>query len=199
MLAFYRKKKYEHSGAGFTYEGRFLYQGHHGSAPTKFAPHGDIGQSKAIPTLEAELFSEGAFDPADIVDARKRTWTNIVRRQGQKTFRSALLKAYETTCAITNCQVPALLEAAHIVPYQGAETNVVSNGLLLRADIHTLFDFGLLWIEPEGFLIGIADVLKTSEYAALAGKAINLPKLVGDQPSAKAIESHLNSLRISQP
>ncbi|EAN8121017.1 HNH endonuclease, partial [Salmonella enterica] len=56
-----------------------------------------------------------------------------------------------------------VLEAAHIHPYLGEKTNVVSNGLLLRADVHTLFDLGLLWVNPADLRIGIAEALRHSE------------------------------------
>ncbi|MFJ4141686.1 HNH endonuclease [Pseudomonas sp. NPDC089734] len=194
LLLFYRKKKYEHPGAGFTYEGRFLYQNHEGSRPTKFTLHRETGTTLAIAEIESELETQGAFDPTDVIDARKRTLSSIVRRQGQKSFRKRLLKAYEGQCAVTGCSIEALLEAAHIVPYQGAETNVVSNGLLLRADIHTLFDLGLLWVNPDSLLVELADGLKQSEYSALDQKPLSLPLASSDRPSAKALQSHLDSL-----
>ncbi len=55
---------------------------------------------------------------------------------------------YEHRCVVTGCTVIAVLEAAHIRPYRRPEDNDVKNGLLLRADIHTLFDLNLLGIEP---------------------------------------------------
>lgn len=84
------------------------------------------------------------FDASSIVDARERVLGQIVRRRGQQEFREKLLVAYEGRCAITGCDAIEALEAAHIVPYLGTETNHVQNGLLLRADIHTLFDLGCL-------------------------------------------------------
>lgn len=71
----------------------------------------------------------------------------IKSRRGQASFRNALLQAYSQTCFITGCKTEHVLEAAHIVPH-GDETNYcVFNGLLLRADIHTLFDLELLSID----------------------------------------------------
>ena len=60
-------------------------------------------------------------------------------------FRDALIGAYAGRCAITGCSVLDILEAAHITPYLGPDTNHVTNGLLLRADLHTLFDTCLLY------------------------------------------------------
>ncbi|HEX6784992.1 MAG TPA: HNH endonuclease signature motif containing protein, partial [Sphingomicrobium sp.] len=70
-------------------------------------------------------------------------------------------------CAITGCAVVDVLEAAHVTPYLGSLTNHVSNGLLLRTDLHTLFDCGLLVIEPKTRTVVIAEALKTSSYAKL--------------------------------
>ncbi|RMR50374.1 hypothetical protein ALP84_02291 [Pseudomonas cichorii] len=194
LLLFYRQKKYEHPGAGFTYEGRFLYQSHEGSGPTKFTLQRETNPALAIANIEAELETQGAFDPTDIPDARKRILSSIVRRKGQRSFRKKLLKAYDGQCAVTGCRIEALLEAAHIVPYQGTGTNVVSNGLLLRADIHTLFDLGLLWVHPDSFLVGLADELKHSEYGSLDQKPLSLPSSLQDRPSAKALQHHLDTL-----
>ena len=82
----------------------------------------------------------GQSDPGGIEDARTRVLSSIVRRRGQPLFRKRLLKAYDRRCAFTGCAVEALLEAAHIVPYRGSDTNHIANGLLLRADLHTLFE-----------------------------------------------------------
>lgn len=194
LLLFYRKKKYEHPGAGFTFEGRFFYKSDEGSAPTKFTLHREVSPASAISDIEAELETQKAFDPTGLVDARDRTLTSIVRRRGQGAFRKKLLKAYAGQCAVTGCTIEALLEAAHIVPYLGDDTNVVSNGLLLRADIHTLFDLGLLWIDPENLVIEIADGLKHSEYGLLEQKPLYTPTIITDRPSTKALQSHLDSL-----
>ncbi|MBE2321408.1 HNH endonuclease, partial [Solirubrobacter sp. CPCC 204708] len=77
------------------------------------------------------------------------TLTAVAQRRGQSTFRNQLLEAYDLRCAITGSNAVAVLEAAHICPYRGDHTNRVDNGLLLRADIHTLFDLGLIWVTPE--------------------------------------------------
>jgi len=193
LLLFYRTKKYEHPGAGFTYKGKFLYQSDEGSGPTKFTLRHANSPTLSIPFIEAELEDSGEFDPRNIIDARQKVLTSIVRRQGQTKFRAALLKAYEGKCAVTGCTIEALLEAAHIVPYQGADTNVVSNGLLLRADIHTLFDLGLLWIDPDHRVVRLAEALRDSEYRNWADEPIFVPQHLSDQPSAMALLSHINS------
>lgn len=94
---------------------------------------------------------------------------SINSRLGQSKFRNDLLKEYQETCAITGEKVPGL-EAAHIKPHSVCEDSEKldpKNGLLLRADIHTLFDLGLIDIEPESYLLKIDDRLKGSCYEDL--------------------------------
>lgn len=130
------------------------------------------------------------FDPKDIADARKRVTADIVRRRGQPAFRKALMGAYDSACAITGCNLPAVLEAAHIYPYKGGHTNVLSNGILLRADIHTLFDLRLIAIESEKMVIRISPELIGTDYATLDGSSVRLPKQVSDRVSAEALDWH---------
>ncbi|KDE89030.1 hypothetical protein DF40_008770 [Stenotrophomonas maltophilia M30] len=113
----------------------------------------------------------------------------IYVRRGQRAFRRKLLKSYDKTCAVTGCKIEALLEAAHISPYLGDHTNSVNNGLLLRADIHTLFDLGLLWI-AEDFIIQVAKSARGAPYADLHGKPLKLPKAANDRPSPERLQQH---------
>lgn len=96
--------------------------------------------------------AEPALDPAYAAQAgelRDKAWQQITRRRGQPHFRNMLLHRYGSRCLITGCKVVAVLEAAHIDPYRSDAHNHPGNGLLLRADIHTLFDLDLLGIEPK--------------------------------------------------
>lgn len=113
------------------------------------------------------LEADEDWDPGE--DARQRVLANVVRREGQPAFRCALLDAYGGACAITGCAVEVLLEAAHIMPYRGKHTNHVSNGLLLRADLHKLFDLHLFRIDPRSRTVHLSPDLRRSEYAKLDG------------------------------
>lgn len=155
----------------------------------------DIDRSKNISiselTVAQELAeAEGYFDPKDIKDARERINASIVRRQGQSLFRQRLLKAYNSRCVITDCDAEAALEAAHIIPYKGTDTNHPSNGLLLRADIHTLYDLHLLSIDPETKTVLVAPNLANSCYEKLVGKSIKPPKELTSEPNTEALEQH---------
>ncbi|OZI36007.1 restriction endonuclease [Bordetella genomosp. 1] len=131
-----------------------------------------------------------SFDPNSVVDARRKVVAEIYHRRGQSKFRNTLRGAYRDKCAVTGCDVLALLEAAHVHPYKGAHTNVASNGLLLRADIHTLFDLYLLTIDSFTMTILVAPSLAASDYGNLAGMPIRQPAEAGLRLSVAAIDWH---------
>jgi putative restriction endonuclease len=140
------------------------------------------------PPLSSSEADDPRFDPDSLTDERERSIRAIRLRRGQPAFRTALLEAYGRRCAITGCAVVDVLDAAHITPYFGPLTNHVSNGLLLRTDLHTLFDCGLLAIEPKSRTVVIAAALRTSAYAKLDGKRLRRPKQEGSAPSRRNLE-----------
>jgi hypothetical protein len=133
------------------------------------------------------------FDPNNIEDARRFTLAVIHRRQGQQRFRQKLITAYGGKCAISGCDVEPLLDAAHIVPYRGPETNKVQNGLLLRTDLHTLFDLGLLTIDPSTFAVKMAASITQPDYVGLSGSRLRLPADPNERPSEEALRWRLSS------
>jgi predicted restriction endonuclease len=66
---------------------------------------------------------------------------------------------------VSGCRIVDLLEAAHISPYRGEGDNHPENGLLLRTDLHTLFDLDLLGIDPTMLTIHLHSALRTGDYA----------------------------------
>lgn len=134
--------------------------------------------------------SEEYFNIENLEDGRQKITASIVRRQGQAEFRRKLLTAYNSRCPISGCDAEAAIEAAHIFPYQGTETNHIKNGLPLRADIHTLFDLYLVSVEPDSYEIVIApDLIKTC-YQELAGRKLSLPTDELALPSKDALKKH---------
>ena len=146
-------------------------------------------------TLPPEAADEEPFDPDNEKDARERTERTIIKRRGQKDFRDSLISAYGGKCAITACSTLDVLEAAHIVPYRGAQTNKISNGLLLRADLHTLFDCKLLAIDPDTKEILLAPRIGDSEYKKWRRRHIRPPQTPQDQPNKNALRTHLEACR----
>lgn len=153
------------------------------------------GTSTEIDLLVAEqqrlAVDNRSFDPTGIIDSRQRVLAQIVRRRGQQEFRERLLVAYGGRCAITECDAVEALEAAHIVPYQGYNTNSVQNGLLLRADLHTLFDLGLIGVKPVINTVVISDKLEGIMYRNLAGIKLRETVEPGNRPSTAALQEHL--------
>ncbi len=102
-----------------------------------------------------------------------------------------MLAAYQGTCAVSGCDAVEALEAAHIIAYLGPETNDVTNGLLLRADIHTLFDLGLIVVQPNDHRVLVSKRLRGTSYESLAGQVIRLPTDLADHPSRQALEQRM--------
>lgn len=141
-------------------------------------------QMISIEHSEAEFHP---FEPNDKNDGRERVLRDIVRRQGQPKFRASLIAAYEGRCAITHCPTLVVLEAAHVTPYLGTHTNAVSNGLLLRADIHTLWDLGLIAIDPAEMRVAVNSKLQEPGYLALEGTAVFQPVEIASRISHAAL------------
>lgn len=143
-------------------------------------------ETEAFVQKEAETIT---FDVDNIEDARKKALKMIAVRRGQKTFRDKLLKAYEFKCAVSGCSIIEVLEAAHILPYRGDHTNHVTNGILLRADIHTLFDLGLIKVNPNNYTIAIDPVLENSIYKEFKGRKLSLPSSASFHPNKVCLNS----------
>lgn len=110
-------------------------------------------------------------------------------------FRESVIAAYAGKCAITGCSILAVLEAAHIIPYRGAHTDKMSNGLLLRVDLHRLFDRKLLAIDPETMRVLLAPRIEESEYKKWCGCRLRPPENPKVQPNTEALRKHLEACR----
>ena len=123
-----------------------------------------------------QLPPDDAMSETDDGDADDDPLRLVRARRGQREFRNKLKSRHLARCAITECRVWDLIEAAHIVPYSVRKDNRPSNGLLLRSDIHTLFDVGLLRIDPRTFTVRIGTRIRSSEYGAFDGKKLQLKR-----------------------
>lgn len=137
---------------------------------------------------KVEQAGKTAYDPNDESEGKDYVIGSIARRRGGAAFRKAVLVAYANTCCISGCKLQDVLEAAHIKPYNGSSTNVIANSLLLRSDLHTLFDLLRLTIEPNTLKVKLhPELLTHSEYAAFNGKALTAPPNVD---LSKALSHH---------
>ncbi len=119
----------------------------------------------------------------------------VAPRLGQGTFRLAVTDAYGRACAVTNEHSLPVLEAAHIRPYADEGPHRVANGLLLRTDIHRLFDKGYVTITPDDMRFVVSRRLKEdyengTTYYEMNGRVIHLPKAAADLPSREHLEWH---------
>jgi hypothetical protein len=73
------------------------------------------------------------------------------------------------------CEAVDALEAAHILLYKGKESNQPWNGILLRADLHLLFDKNLLTIDPATLRVRLNPRLMKTEYSRLHGVSVHPP------------------------
>lgn len=122
----------------------------------------------------------------------------VAPRLGHGTFRVAVTDAYSRACAITHEHSLPAPEAAHIRPYAREGTHSVSNGLLLRSDIHRLFDKGYVTVTPE-LRFEVSDRLREDfsngrSYFPLRGQAIGVPAREADRPDAGALRWHNESV-----
>jgi hypothetical protein len=120
----------------------------------------------------------------------------VRRRRGQREFRFRMMKRYGEICAFSGEQPPQVLEAAHIVAFAQTGEHHLDGGMLLRRDIHALFDARLMTVNPRSWEIAIAPRLRRFEtYRPLNGGTLHIPP--GQRPSKVLLESHYEqSMRI---
>jgi putative restriction endonuclease len=118
----------------------------------------------------------------------------VTPRLGQGAFRIAITEAYGRQCALTDGKVLPALDAAHIRPFSEGGSHNISNGILLRKDIHSVFDSGYATIdEGHRFVVSekVRDVFNNgNEYRRLHGQKIRLPDSAAYVPSQESLRWH---------
>jgi putative restriction endonuclease len=119
-------------------------------------------------------------------------------RLGQGIFRIAVTDAYDRACAVTSEHSLPALEAAHIRPFGEGGEHEVPNGLLLRSDIHKLFDRGYVAVTPDHrFVVSKRlkdDFANGRSYYPLHGTVIRLPERAEERPSPQWLEWHMEEI-----
>jgi putative restriction endonuclease len=123
---------------------------------------------------------------------RVRAWA--LRRIGQGGFRVLVTDAYGRRCAVTGEHTLPVLEAAHIRPVAKAGNHDVRNGLLLRADLHILFDRGYVTLD-EDYRFVVSPRLENEyhngrDYYARMGQRIFMPASANERPAPELLEWH---------
>jgi putative restriction endonuclease len=117
---------------------------------------------------------------------------------GQGLFSLAVRDAYSGACAVTREHSVPVLEAAHILPYAHGGQHNVDNGLLLRRDLHRLFDLGYVTVTPDYvFRVGSSlrdEFMNGRSYYSLDKQDIVLPEPVASRPNRDYLEWHGNEI-----
>jgi putative restriction endonuclease len=133
------------------------------------------------------------FVPGDVFGAPHAAATRL----GQRPFQALVLNAYHRRCAVTGERIRPVLQAAHIMPVSIGGQNRLDNGLLLRSDVHTLFDSGYLGIDPKLRLM-VSPRLRMEfdngeEFYSRAGTEIDVPDQRADHPNRVFLEWHADT------
>src|SRR5262249_51462388 len=145
--------------------------------------------------LEEASAAVGPTLPAGVAEAPRFGRPVLVEpRLGQGAFRVAITELYGRKCALTEGKVLPALDAAHIRPYGEGGEHTKPNGILLRKDIHSVFDAGYATIDQSyRFVVSerIREVFNNGEeYRRLHGKRIWLPPNLTEQPDRGALRWH---------
>lgn len=123
-------------------------------------------------------------------------WT--FQRLGQGAFRALVTDAYRRQCAVTGEHTLPVLEAVHIQPYSQGGPHAVQNGLLLRSDLHILFDQGYVSVNEDfRFLVSeqlYEDYHNGRDYYARHKKPILLPEQPAERPAREFLAWHRTSV-----
>ena len=154
-------------------------------------------QARLAILSDTSTFASG--ESVDIVEGPRYGEGRLIRpRLGQGGFRVSVLNEYQRRCAITGERTVPVLEAAHIRPYSELGPHSVSNGLLLRSDLHTLFDKGYMTVTND-LRVEVSGKIREEfsngrEYYALHGKELKvLPLDNSYRPAIEYLEWHQNN------
>ena len=142
-----------------------------------------VNERMATMTSEAVGFNERFGAP------------HLIRpRLGQGAFRVLVTDIYQRRCAVSRERTLPALEAAHIRPYGDGGEHTANNGLLLRRDIHSLFDAGYVTVTP-GLQFEVSRRIREEfdngkHYYALHGRTIQVPVDATMRPDADALTWH---------
>ncbi len=134
----------------------------------------------------------GLGPAADPVEFQEVT---AMRRLGQRAFRALVTDVYDRRCAVTGERVLPVLDACHIRPATQEGPHDIRNGLLLRSDLHTLFDRGYLGVDPPTHRLLVSRQLRNDwkngrDYYSLAGLELRSPRDRAESPAPEYLEWH---------
>jgi putative restriction endonuclease len=141
---------------------------------------------------DSRIIEDGKL--SEVEQARYGAPVLIAPRLGQGAFRIKIAEAYHFECALSETKVLPALEAAHIRPYSDGGAHMLSNGIFLRKDIHSVLDAGFATFTDDlRFHVSskITEVFNNgNEYKRLHGQMIKMPALETDRPSIECVRWH---------
>jgi putative restriction endonuclease len=143
-----------------------------------------------------------SFGPATVAaqeSARYGKPVLIAPRLGQGSFRVLVTDAYRYRCAMTSERTLPVLQAAHIRPYAAGGEHALSNGMLLRSDLHILFDLGYVTVDPKDRKILVSHRIREEfengrDYYELNGRELAQPQNQLAIPSIESLSYHANNI-----
>jgi hypothetical protein len=143
----------------------------------------DMLESKGFAIWDVERDGDFDYSAARAYETARR-----LARPGQLQFRRDALALWGNRCAISGTTLVTVLEAAHIVPHAQAGEMRAENSIVLRVDLHRLFDAGLIAVDPKTLSVRMQKTVK-SAYPDLQEKTLELPQ---DGPSASKFQKRWN-------
>ena len=145
---------------------------------------------------QSDIRTEPGEEPLSVDGPTRGLPRLVVPRVGQDAFKSLVLTSYGRRCAITGNRVAPVLQAAHIRPIANEGQHRVDNGLLLRSDVHILFDRGYLGLD-EKHRLHVSRHLRDDygngdEFYSLAGRPIAVPQRKADRPHRDVVAWHMD-------
>lgn len=150
-----------------------------------------------LQVLHVQQPIDKTYDVPVVAEEMARYGTEFLSRArlGQGAFRVLVTEAYMHRCAITGEKTLPALEAAHIKPFSKSGPNMTANGILMRSDLHKLFDLGYISVTPD-LHIEVSRKIKEKyengrDYYVLHGKALVVtPVAPNDRPSGQFLQWH---------
>ena len=181
--------------------------------PTDFKPGIQMGKSYEMSSgtglrlwhevtermMRAKVINVGPATIAAQEGARFGKPVLVTPRLGQGSFRVLVTDAYSYRCAMTSERTLPVLEAAHIRSYGKDGQHELSNGLLLRSDLHKLFDLGYMTVDPKDKTIVVSPRIREEyengrDYYALHGRPLAQPQNSLAIPSLENLTYHAESV-----
>jgi WD40 repeat protein len=133
--------------------------------------------------------------PSDVRTTHETGTAPLRERLGEQSLRTQMIAAYSGRCAISGVAVSEVLQVAPIAPQRASDVIDMMGALLLRADIHNLFESFLIAVDALSITVVVAPALQHTQYAELAGRRLIEPERPALRPSRRLLDAHYRQFR----